>query len=575
MLKRLQATNWKLFLLVIFSAVVPTFIVGILTLRISEQAIRKETEVKLSVANTTARKQLIDWVGEHKEAIGYLSVGIEEMIQAVDTLVHEQSLPIKQEKKAIVAHNLKRFVDNHKSFVEIFLLHPDTGEVLVSTIPPQEGKLHADRAYFIQGKKQPFVQNVYYLLTAQQLAITISAPVHTTDGRLVGVVAGQLNLDQLTDVLHQPSGLGETVKSYAVNTFKLIVAGLPNEMQEKENYKYHQLNTVPVVEGLQGRSGVTTYETFDGTRVVGSYLPIPELDLLVITEIDEREILKPIRSLGIVAVTTIVITLGVTILVATYVMRFFLAKEAQLERMKLDFVAMSAHELRTPLTTVVGYLSFLMEDPVTINKLASEEKEILNRAFLNATRLGKLIDNLLVVSRIEKGRMSLNLQPVQLEDLIDRIIKELKNLAQMKKIYLEFQAPNQPLPMVLGDRLRIEEVVSNLVGNAINYTSLGGVSLSIARHEDELVVAVKDTGQGIPKEARAHLFTKFFRVKAPLEAGTKGTGLGLYISKNIIDAHKGRIWVESEAGKGSTFYFSLPIAHTIPPPQTLTFGFHS
>lgn len=573
MLKRLQATNWKLFLLVIFSAIVPTFIVGILTLRISEQAIRTETEVKLSVANTTARKQLVDWVGGQKEEIGYLSLGIGEMIQAVDTLVHEQSLSIKQEKKIIVAQNLKQFTDNHKSFFEIFLLHPDTGEVLVSTIPPQEGKLHADRAYFIQGKKQPFVQNVYYLLSAQQLAITISAPVHTTDGRLVGVVAGQLNLDQLTDVLHQPSGLGETVKSYAVNTFKLIVAGLPNEMQE--NYKYHQLNTIPVVEGLQGRSGVTTYETFDGTRVVGSYLPIPELDLLVITEIDEREILKPIRSLGIVTVTTIVITLAVTILVVTYVMRFFLAKEAQLERMKLDFVAMSAHELRTPLTTVVGYLSFLMEDPATVNKLTGEEKEILNRAFLNSTRLGKLIDNLLVVSRIEKGRMSLNLQPVQLEDLIDRIIKELKNLAQMKKIYLKFQAPNQPFPMVLGDRLRIEEVVSNLVGNAINYTSLGGVKLSIAQYEDELVVAVKDTGQGIPKEARARLFTKFFRIKAPLEAGTKGTGLGLYISKNIIDAHKGRIWVESEAGKGSTFFFSLPIAHTIPPQQTLTFGFHS
>ncbi len=575
MLKQLQATNWKLFLLVIFSAVIPTLTVGILTLRTSEQAIRKETEVKLTVANSTARKQLIDWVAEHSEEIEYLSVGIPQIVQDIDDLINGQDPLSRVEKKIRITSSLKQFEMNHKSFFEIFLLHPDTGKVIVSTIPSQEGKFHADRAYFLEGKKHPFVQNVHYLLNVQQLAITISAPTITSDGRVVGVVAGQLNVDRLADVLRQPSGLGETVNSYAVNSFKLVIAGLPNDVLAQKNYKYHQLNTLPVVEGLQGKTGVTTYETFDDTRVVGSYVPIPELDLLVITEIDEWEILRPIRSLGIITTSTVGITLGLTILIATYVMRFFLAKEAQLERMKLDFVAMSAHELRTPLTTVVGYLSLLLEDPVTMQKLNTEERESMNRSFYNATRLGKLIDNLLVVSRIEKGRISLNLQPIQMEELIERIVNELNSLAQMKKILLEFEKPARPLPVVQGDRLRIEEVVSNLIGNALNYTAQGSVRLSIAVHDPELIIAVKDTGAGIPKEARMHLFTKFFRVKVPLEAGTKGTGLGLYIAKNIIDAHGGRIWVESEVGKGSAFFFSIPIAHSAEQQQTRTFGFHS
>ena len=123
-----------------------------------------------------------------------------------------------------------------------------------------------------------------------------------------------------------------------------------------------------------------------------------------------------------------------------------------------------------------------------------------------------------------------------------------------------FQPPAQVIPPVMADRLRITEVVTNLVANAINYTQPGGkINVTIERQGNEIITSVKDTGVGIPKEALPKLFTKFFRVTGKLTQGSKGTGLGLYISKAIVEMHKGRIWVDSEPGRGTTFSFSLPI----------------
>ncbi len=232
--------------------------------------------------------------------------------------------------------------------------------------------------------------------------------------------------------------------------------------------------------------------------------------------------------------------------------------ERELEQMKLDFVSMAVHELRTPLTTVQGYLSLMQVSP-TLSKLDTQEQEFLNRASLSAVRLNKLIENLLVVSRIEQGEVYVQLKEGHLEPVVQKIFNEFKGLAQSKKLTLTYNPPTKDLSSVMIDTERIEEVISNLIGNAINYTQNGGVEVSIKEEEDSIAVSVKDTGQGIPEDAIPHLFTKFFRVQGKLESGSKGTGLGLYISKNIIDAHNGKIWVTSTLNVGSTFYFSLPV----------------
>lgn len=235
-----------------------------------------------------------------------------------------------------------------------------------------------------------------------------------------------------------------------------------------------------------------------------------------------------------------------------------ITKEKELEEMKLDFVSMAAHELRTPLTSMLGYLTVFMKE--SASKYSGEETLFLNRIKIAAQQLSALVENLLSVSRIEKNTMTVNKVATDWHKLVEQTVNEFQQRASEKQITLKLIPPQQPLPHVLVDPLRVTEVLNNLIANAINY-SANGTHVTIWEDlQDSMVVThVQDTGHGIPKDALPHLFTKFFRVSGKLEQGSKGTGLGLYISKAIVELHGGKIWVTSEVGRGTIFSFSLPI----------------
>lgn len=250
-----------------------------------------------------------------------------------------------------------------------------------------------------------------------------------------------------------------------------------------------------------------------------------------------------------------------------------ITKEKELEKMKLDFVSMAAHELRTPLTSILGYSSLLLSE--LGNKLEPKYRTSLHRLVVSAENLGNLIDNLLSVSRIERHAFKVELAPLDLLELVKEAVENFKEQARAKDQELVLEMPKEKLPLVMVDHIRINQVLSNLLINALHYTPAGGKvtvsfsqvdrsSKSATRQKESKVkyvaVSIKDTGIGIPKKALPKLFTKFFRVSGPLERGSKGTGLGLYISKSIIKLHGGDIWVESQLGKGSTFTFTLPVA---------------
>lgn len=232
--------------------------------------------------------------------------------------------------------------------------------------------------------------------------------------------------------------------------------------------------------------------------------------------------------------------------------------ESELEQMKLDFVSMASHELKTPLTNIMGYLSvYLDENRPTLTK---DQAGLLDRCLVSTKQLQTLVENLLSVNKIEKEQMSVAVEPIDLNNVFAKTIEDLQNQAKLKNITLNF-VKNEALPKVLADSMRLTEVINNLVANAINYTEANGkVSVFTQSSPNEVVVTVEDTGVGIPQEAIPHLFNKFFRVSNSMQKASKGTGLGLYISKSIIQKLNGKIWVESEVGKGSKFHFSLPIA---------------
>lgn len=232
-------------------------------------------------------------------------------------------------------------------------------------------------------------------------------------------------------------------------------------------------------------------------------------------------------------------------------------KSRDLENMKVDFVSMAAHELRTPLAATRGYLELITFKEG--ENVAPDIKNYLGQALKSTAELGGLIDNLLGVTRIERGTLTLHPEKVDIAADIQQAIRNASFSASDKRITLTYDGPASDC-FVIADQIALHEVVNNLINNAIKYTNSGGsVAVSLARQDKNYIINFKDTGIGIPKQAMQNLFTKFYRVHGGLNSGSTGTGLGLFISKSIIERHGGTISVESVEGKGSTFTVTLPV----------------
>jgi PAS domain S-box-containing protein len=231
--------------------------------------------------------------------------------------------------------------------------------------------------------------------------------------------------------------------------------------------------------------------------------------------------------------------------------------EKELMQMKDDFIANVSHELRTPLASIRGYLELFLKGKV---KDPAVQQEFLTRAAQDADRLTALVNDLLDLSRLEAGRFQLELEEVDMSALITETLQSLEGLAGEKGISIMRQSsPKTPL-LVKADRRRLQQVLVNLVGNAIKFSEPNRPILVTGEAAKDLVtIKVTDQGPGIPAEALPRLFDKFYQVHSSTKRAGGGAGLGLHISKQIVEAHGGQIGVESELGEGSTFYFTLPM----------------
>ena len=231
--------------------------------------------------------------------------------------------------------------------------------------------------------------------------------------------------------------------------------------------------------------------------------------------------------------------------------------EKRVEAVKKDFVANVSHELRTPLASIKGYAETLLSGGTDDKKALREFLKIIDK---HATRMSLLIDDLLTLSRLESHQSSLLLERVDINELVRSAIEGLKKQAKDKGITLEMDL-RKGLPDAVGDRKSLEQVMVNLLDNAIKYTQQGGrVGVSVSGRSREIRVDVRDTGIGIPKADIPRIFERFYRVDKARSREVGGTGLGLAIVKHIIQGLNGRVWVQSEQGKGSTFSFTLKAA---------------
>ncbi|HEX8974040.1 MAG TPA: ATP-binding protein [Patescibacteria group bacterium] len=238
----------------------------------------------------------------------------------------------------------------------------------------------------------------------------------------------------------------------------------------------------------------------------------------------------------------------------------------KLDNAKTEFISIASHQLRTPLTAIKGYVSLVLEG--SYGEINDGVHDALEKVFSSGERLIHLVEELLNVSRIESGRMQYDMKPGHIEDVIKEIYDNLIVLAKDKDLYLDLKLPENGLPDINLDPAKMKEVVSNLTENAIKYTDKGGVTVKAEALENGqkvsgkvVKVVVSDTGIGIPAEEIPYLFKKFSRGKDISRLHANGTGLGLYVVKNIVEAHNGQIWIESDgAGRGTRFVFELPVS---------------
>jgi two-component system, sensor histidine kinase and response regulator len=231
----------------------------------------------------------------------------------------------------------------------------------------------------------------------------------------------------------------------------------------------------------------------------------------------------------------------------------------QLNDFKNLMLGMAAHDLRNPLTVVSACSDFLLS-PESAALSEEKRRDFLSRIRKNGDFMLKLIDDLLDVTKIESGRLDLELAPGDLCGLIEENLAMNRVLAEKKGLRLDF-APECGLPPLRFDRGKVEQVLNNLISNALKFSKPGtAITVQTLRVDDGVVVSVSDQGQGIPVEELDKLFKPFGKTTVRSTAGEKSTGLGLAICRKIVEGHGGRIWAESVGGKGSTFSFSLPVS---------------
>ncbi len=257
-------------------------------------------------------------------------------------------------------------------------------------------------------------------------------------------------------------------------------------------------------------------------------------------------------------VAFLVLSVTAILFIIAYTVTDGFEKLAEVSKMKSDFINIVSHQMRSPLTNIKWAFELLSSGEIELSK--SKEEEYFDNIKGNIARMVELIDNLLVVSKVEQGNFPVLKKEIFLEELAKNLISRFKVFTEASKIKLTFRF-QENLPKIFIDPSLVKLVMENLIDNAVHYTGGGGkVDIEIKRErEKEIIFKIKDNGIGIPETGRKYIFTKFFRAENALKKKTRGNGLGLYICKAIIEKFGGKIWFESKENKGTAFYFTLPI----------------
>lgn len=399
-----------------------------------------------------------------------------------------------------------------------------------------------------------FRRDTDFELNNKALLLTQSLAIHSRT-QLSDPAILQKNIDELTTTLPEISAI-----SIFDSSFQLLAStSSPSSILTDTTLNQLALNTgksysKQIIASFTLGSSQRVWQVatpIDKSGVINLYLSAHEIDAITTRTAHD--------SLWLLAATILI-----TILLLVNHLHFFetsilYKKLSEIDKLKDDFISVASHELKTPMTTLIGYSQLLLKNPSITNN--PDIASYLSAIAISVDRLKNLVTDMLDVSRIEQNRATINLRPTNIHEIISRVITDTGEQATTKKLNLNYVPGPQPI-MVRLDPNKFYQIVLNLVSNAIKYTPTGSIDVSYDIHGSSVSIHVKDTGVGISPNDRNKLFTKFSRIYNEKTAEISGTGLGLWITKQLVEKMNGKIFVDSIEHHGSQFTITFPINST-------------
>ena len=608
----------KILLLFLLISLLPVCATGYLSYRISRKAIEQEAISFLVATNLQKSTRVKHWIADASRQLEFIA-GMPILKEQFSRIIHEYDQPdeVHRAYHHELMSNLLPAIARG-AFIELFILRPADGLVLASTDSLQEGKIKIDREYFIEGQKGTYIENTFYSMTIQLPTMVISTPIKDTGGHPVAVLVGRLNLQDLSVIMEERSGLRATEDTYLVNTQNYFIT----EPRFRKGYALRNtVHTKGVIFALQGQQGTAMYNDYRDVPVLGAYQYLPERKLALISEIDQQEYLAPIERLqknifgigGLIALVSLLIGWKS----AETLLQPLLRLVAAVNRTGADNLVFTEtipgkdeiSQLGKAFSAMMGRLQQTLVSRDTLQQEVEMRRNTevrLKNALVQLGRSNKELEQFAYVASHdlqEPLRMVSSFVQLlgdryrnQLDDKARKyihyavdgaarmqiLIQELLAFSRVSTRGLDFERINaltllaqaednlkvaiaesaarithDRLPMVLGDKAQLVQVFQNLIGNAIKFCKDGPpiISIGAEKQGDMWQFSIRDNGIGIDRQYAEKIFVIFQRLHTREEY--PGTGIGLSLCKRIVERHGGTIWFESEVGKGTTFFFTL------------------